>query len=97
MKNTNVSARQMFLDTFKGETNLFTREVVRYGWVASGRHAYEVSKGESMVKGKSMYGVTFIDADGTHNHDLSEAVHSLDEVDELLDKVRSLYSRGGTV
>jgi len=85
-----TSARDLFRTLFKGEMNLFTREVVRYGWVASGRHAYEISKGESMGGG-SMYGVTIIDANGTHNHDLSEAMHSMEEVDAKLQSIRDIY------
>ena len=89
---TPTSARELFRSTFKGSTNFLTREVVTYGWVASGRHAYEISRGEGMGGGY-LYGVTIIDADGTHNSDLSEAVHSLGAVEEKLQRIRGIYRK----
>ena len=89
--NTSTSARELFIATLKGG-NMFTPYLVRYGWVAAGRHAYEISQGESM-SGGTLYGVTLIDADGTHNHDLGGAVHSMEEVEEKLQSIRDIYRK----
>lgn len=89
--NTPNAARHLFRKVFNNKVNMLTREIVRYGWIANGRHAYEISRGAGINPETTLYGVTIVDADGTHNHELSEAVHSMDEVDAVLNKIRGLY------
>lgn len=88
--NTPDSARHLFIDRFKGQANVFTRGIVRFGWVAAGRHAYEISQGKGIMGG-TIYGVTILDADGTHRTDLGELVHSLEEVETKLQSIREIY------
>ena len=71
---TPVAIRHKFEDTFNGQKNFLTPSVVEYG--QRGRCLYEISTGTG-IGGRAIYGVTVLDLDGTHRHDLSTSAGSL--------------------
>jgi hypothetical protein len=64
--------KKIFMEEFKGKTNIMTPEVVRYGKKKD--HIYELSKGEGMDR-KPLFGVTVLTITGERT-DLSQAFAS---------------------
>lgn len=89
--STRQNADAVFFKAFGNDRNFMTPNIERRGWVASGRHAYEISWGYGMDRNTKIYGVTIVDADGTRNHELSECAHSLGEAEAKLEEIRERY------
>lgn len=87
-RRTSVSAHTVFRKRYKGEPNLMTPHIVRYGW--AGNLAYEVSTGDGLGRDRApIWGVTFLNPDGTTpNGNLSQCFACLNDVDAYIEEVR---------
>ena len=57
--------------------------------VKTSRYHIELSSGNSMIKGKTLYGITVTDLkDRYHLSELSKCVHSRKEADEYIDSLK---------
>lgn len=67
--------------------NFMTPTVIRFAW--SGRFAYELARGDGLVSGTTIYGVTVVDENG-RRFDLSKCLHSLDEAEAYIAELADL-------
>lgn len=78
--------REQFRAAFNGNTNFMTPTVIRYG--KQGDFLYELSRGAGLF-GKPLFGVTVLDLDGTHRHDLSESFSTIEEAESYIEVLKA--------
>jgi len=84
------SARDLIRQEYGDSRNLFTPHIIRYGFLARPRFAYELSWGESITGGR-LYGVSVVESieDQTRRRcDLSASFHSLAEAEAYIQALR---------
>lgn len=70
-----IDIRIRFSQVFKGQKNMLTPTTVES--VHVGRFIAELSKGGSLIRGATLYGVTVIELPSTRRDDLSRAFHTI--------------------
>jgi len=83
-----MEARELVKMEYGNSHCFMTPHIISYGWVVKGKMAYELSR--NGTKGKRIYGLSFVEWDGTTSKRRSDLCNILDNRDEVKQYIKQL-------
>ena len=83
-----MEARELVKMEYGNSHCFMTPHIISYGWVVKGKMAYELSRNGN--RGKRIYGLSFVEWDGTTSKRRSDLCNILDNRDEVRQYIKQL-------
>ena len=83
-----MEARKLVKMEYGNSHNFMTPRIISYGWVVKDKVAYELSR--NGTKGKRIYGLSFVEWNGTTSKRRSDLCNIFDNRDEIKQYIKQL-------